>query len=333
MANYESSSHCGPSRGGVSIIELVVSMALLAAVAAAAVQLSVLAARQQRELARRQAARYEANLVLESWMAKEEGVTAGVYEVPLSEAAAGRLPGRDLPGHCGRRCRGGEPPQPANGRRRRVAQRRERTGRSCDADRVEIPGQRGSSMTTNRVGTCDRDPLPPGGVTLMEVVIVMGVLGMLMASIATLYRTLFLADATARQRLSEAVFVDRLATQFQRDVHRAAAAEIDAGVGGDETESTYELRLRAPADLDVVYRYDGQQLTRDEIVANEVVRSEPFRIPGCSAVRFALVEEAPLRVELRLEPDTRDPRRSANAQVIRAVLGLHALLVGGGEEP
>lgn len=147
------------------------------------------------------------------------------------------------------------------------------------------------------------------GVTLIELVAVLGIGAVMMGVTVTLLYGLLRADCSGRDHLRQSIGLGRLADQFRRDVHAAKTSrDVTDGDGRQ-----FELA----ADRTVTYRLQSGGLTRSEQVGEATVRRESFALPPGATASIQMAADAqPAIVSLMITPVAKAPE-PAGGPVIR----------------
>jgi len=133
------------------------------------------------------------------------------------------------------------------------------------------------------------------GISLIEMIAVMGVGAVMMGIAVTLLYGLLRAEGSGREHLRHSSVLGRLADQFRRDVH--AAKTVAAAADGEGRQ--FEL---APGRT-VTYRLESGTLTRTEQVDGTVERRESYALPpGTTATIEIPTNTQPAIVSLRITP-------------------------------
>lgn len=112
------------------------------------------------------------------------------------------------------------------------------------------------------------------GKTLLETVVVIGMMAVLMTSGAHLIGLLLRAEGDGLQALTADRSLFRLAETFRDDVHAAAAAQL-----ADEDDGTDRLTLTLSDERRVTYTLPDQRVQRVVRRGGETSHRETFRLP------------------------------------------------------
>jgi prepilin-type N-terminal cleavage/methylation domain-containing protein len=136
------------------------------------------------------------------------------------------------------------------------------------------------------------------GYSLTEVIVGIAVSSVIMAGVVSLLGTLLLRQREAGDHLINLTAMDRLASQFRRDVHAATQAAPADGAGDLRVE------LRLDNSHTVRYRQQSKTLVREETFDDKLVRREAFHLPP-HQVRVETIGSGAttlVRLELALSP-------------------------------
>jgi type II secretory pathway component PulJ len=175
---------------------------------------------------------------------------------------------------------------------------------------------------TRRIVTVQRPELPASesriagqglgrrGVTLIEVIVLMtGVAAMLGLTVLMLQLLLKL-DGDSRARFDRAGTLARLAEQFRRDVHAAAAARLV-----EEPSRPAVLRIEQEPGRAIDYQVKGQsKVVRVESLRGKQVRTESYEVAQGGPIELALKQDgghqfATLIVDRQVSKNRTDPSR------------------------
>jgi len=134
------------------------------------------------------------------------------------------------------------------------------------------------------------------GISLIEMIAVMGVGAVMMGVAVTLLYGLLRAEGSGREHVRQSSVLGRLADQFRRDVHAAKAVAVAADGEGRQ----FEL---APGRT-VIYRFQPGTLTRTEQVVDAAPeRRESYALPpGTTATIQIPANTQPAIVSLMIMP-------------------------------
>jgi type II secretory pathway pseudopilin PulG len=143
------------------------------------------------------------------------------------------------------------------------------------------------------------------GISLIEMIAVMGVGAVMMGVAVTLLYGLLRAEGSGREHLRQSSVLGRLADQFRRDVHAAntvgGVSDGDDKVRGVSDDQRWQFEL-APGRT-VIYRFQPGTLTRTEQVDAAPQRRESYALPpGTTATIRIPADTQPAIVSLRIEP-------------------------------
>jgi hypothetical protein len=139
------------------------------------------------------------------------------------------------------------------------------------------------------------------GVSLLEVVTVIGISAALMGIAVGLLHTLMRAEETSRDLIVERAAKSRLADQFRRDVR--AAESISAPGGQSQTNASAVWELSAGPEQRIQYQAEPRALVRTEREGDKVLRRESFFLPDGAAVSIESAGDAdPPIVSLQIIP-------------------------------
>jgi type II secretory pathway pseudopilin PulG len=113
------------------------------------------------------------------------------------------------------------------------------------------------------------------GKTLIEMLILMTVLSVVLASVSLVLLGAFKTDRQLRRDLAQQTSLARLASRFRSDVHAAATCQV-----GDSCElSLTDGRV-------VRYGFAGQRISREVRRGQTLEHQDAFILPDTAAVRF-----------------------------------------------
>jgi type II secretory pathway component PulJ len=148
------------------------------------------------------------------------------------------------------------------------------------------------------------------GVTLIEtIVLITGVAAMLGLTVVMLQLLLKL-DGDSRARFDRAGMLARLAEQFRRDVHGAAAARLV-----EEPSRPALLRIEQEPGRAIDYQVKGQsKVVRVESLRGKQVRTESYEVAQGGPIELALKQDgghqfATLIVDRQVSKNRTDPSR------------------------
>jgi len=154
------------------------------------------------------------------------------------------------------------------------------------------------------------------GISLIEMIAVMGVGAVMMGVAVTLLYGLLRAEGSGREHVRQSSVLGRLADQFRRDVHAAKA--VAAAADGEGRQ--FEL---APGRT-VTYRFQPGTLTRTEQVDAAPQRQESYALPpGTTATIRIPANTQPAIVSLMITPAA-----EASAQPAGRAIQIDAVLAG-----
>jgi type II secretory pathway component PulJ len=157
------------------------------------------------------------------------------------------------------------------------------------------------------------------GHSLIEMVLVIGVLAIVLGLCAGLLHALFRLDRAGRNSVGDASNLARLARDFREDVRSARTARPQGAEGAG-------LELdKGDGDV-VIYRTEGPNLYREEVHGGKPVRRERYESDRLGTSRFDVTEG---RVRLALsKPKAETPGLAGPTVTVEAVLGKHRRLSG-----
>ena len=133
------------------------------------------------------------------------------------------------------------------------------------------------------------------GVSLIELIVVLGIGAVMMGVCVTLLYAVLRTDGVGREHVRHSIVLARLADQFRRDVH---AAKTVTGVADGE-----QWKLELPPGRTVTYRLEAGVLARSEQVDGTVQRRESFTLPSGTTASIEIQAEAePTVVSLMIVP-------------------------------
>jgi len=153
------------------------------------------------------------------------------------------------------------------------------------------------------------------GISLIEMIAVMGVGAVMLGVAVTLLYGLLRAEGSGREHVRQSSVLGRLADQFRRDVHAAntvggvsdgantvgGVSDGDDKVRGVSDDQRWQFEL-APGRT-VIYRFQPGTLTRTEQVDAAPERRESYALPpGTTATIQIPVNTQPVIVSLRITP-------------------------------
>jgi hypothetical protein len=157
------------------------------------------------------------------------------------------------------------------------------------------------------------------GVSLIELLTVMSGCAIVLSTSAALVHRAMRAQSETRYFFDGERGALRLAQQFRRDVHRAAAATIDA----DAFASGVFLKLELPGVGAVEYRRDDASVVRASLAEGGAASREAFATPAASELTVDEADDPP-RLVLTIvaaspRPPAETPDRGARPPGIRDV--------------
>jgi prepilin-type N-terminal cleavage/methylation domain-containing protein len=143
------------------------------------------------------------------------------------------------------------------------------------------------------------------GVTLIEMMVVIGALAILLGLCAVTIQLLMRVSSDAQARRGAATTIGRLAERFRADVHACEAAELRAPAG---------LRLRLDPRATIDYEAGGGRITRVESVDGKPARRESYVLGRHDTAAFERRDDGPRRfvalvVGRKERPESTDPAR------------------------
>ena len=148
------------------------------------------------------------------------------------------------------------------------------------------------------------------GMTLIEMLVSMGLAGVVLTVVATLLAALWRADAKMRADIDARQSLARLELALRSDCQAAVAAEVDAGG---------MLTLAAGDQGRITYSTDGRRVDRLVMAEDRIDHRESFRLPRESGVQFR-VEERIVRLTLQPIEQTAADAPSRVSATIEAVI-------------
>jgi type II secretory pathway component PulJ len=159
---------------------------------------------------------------------------------------------------------------------------------------------------------------------LIELLVVVTIASLVLASVGVALHSLFRVDRTLRQGMVSTMMATRLSMQLRSDLHRAASVERSAG-------EKVVLTLREGGTVE--YVAEKQYLLRVALSGAKVLRREQYLLPEKAAIRWELrMDQSPPLVGLHIVreagsiPGAEDARR---IERIEAVVGLDGQIAGG----
>jgi hypothetical protein len=150
------------------------------------------------------------------------------------------------------------------------------------------------------------------GVSLIELIVVIGVETMLLSLAVTTIATLIATERNGRRGLEQAAALDALRDEFRRDVRLAAAFEQQPNV----------VKLTLHSGRRVEYAASDDGIARREHQGNTLTAQEYFRLPGFTMSLEATGEQSPRVLRLKLSPpQPADEKAPPALPAIEAVLG------------
>lgn len=121
-------------------------------------------------------------------------------------------------------------------------------------------------------------PPSPCGKSLVEMVVVMGLVSVVLTLSGQMLTSLVRAERNSARWVAESVALSRLAREFRRDVHSAREAEIQPADNRMPRELflnlPHELSLNLPGGRTVVYTAESNRTLRQEIDAHGQVLTQ-----------------------------------------------------------
>ena len=141
------------------------------------------------------------------------------------------------------------------------------------------------------------------GVTLIEMMVVIGTLAILMGICAVTIQLLLRISSDTQSRRGAAAAIGRLSEQFRADAHASEAAEPRPGAG---------LRLRRGDGGTIDYEARGGLITRVESARGRPARRESYALGPLDTAAFERRDDGPRRlvavvVRRRERPGAGDP--------------------------
>lgn len=153
--------------------------------------------------------------------------------------------------------------------------------------------------------------------SLIEMLMLMSILSVVLATVATTLVALFKTDRQIRRDLAQQTTLARLDGRFRSDVHAAKSCQIGEGCA-----------LALPDGCVVHYTPDGPRLRREVRLADAVEHRDAFVLPDTAVIRFEQPQEYSgkvLRLSLAAKEDADKPFLTpVRPATIDAVIGLSA---------
>ncbi len=162
-----------------------------------------------------------------------------------------------------------------------------------------------------------------GGFTLVEMLVVMTIFVLLLASVALAIGSLFRAQGSLQDELVQANAISRLGAQLRADAHQALSAEVA------EVDALITVQLELPAETTVNYVTQPQRIIRTVSHDGTVVHREVFKLLEGTTAGWEVSGDSPSFVTLTTSyrsPELRAGVALPRVHQIEASLGLH---VGG----
>jgi Prokaryotic N-terminal methylation motif len=148
--------------------------------------------------------------------------------------------------------------------------------------------RRSTQLRADRPGRPAPRPSHRAGKTLLELLIVVSIIAVVMATGMRLMHVLFRAERTGTRKAAETVTLAQLGREFRRDVRMAASADlVPSRPGGGAT-----LQLRLPGDLQIIYAPEAGRVVRRVIRARKPESQQIFRLPGRSILFELALDQA-----------------------------------------
>jgi type II secretory pathway pseudopilin PulG len=158
-------------------------------------------------------------------------------------------------------------------------------------------------------------PLPRGsvsrrGITLIETLIIVTMVGAVLGLCAVLIQLLGRLNSDARARATALTSLERLARQLREDAHASATAELQEKAAAQPAG----LRLLPAPRRSIAYLAQPAEVVRTESDGGNIVRREAYRLPDDGNARFMLRTDGPCRLIVLVlrrmsEGGTLDPPR------------------------
>jgi type II secretory pathway pseudopilin PulG len=124
------------------------------------------------------------------------------------------------------------------------------------------------------------------GISLIEMLVVIGALAILMGLCAVTIQLLMRISSDAQARRGAATSIGRLAEQFREDVHACEGAELRDSPG---------LRLRRDPRAAIDYEVRGGRVTRVESIDGKPIRRESYELGRHDTAAFETRDDGPRR--------------------------------------
>ena len=256
-------------RSGVSMAEMIVTVAITMLVMVSGMQLITLAARQGGAIENHRLASLEAGNIMEQIMCRpwDEVTSEGLSSLPLSEACRQALPAASL--HVAVDTDGTD--QDATTHHRPV-------GLGGEFGTPQQAGSPGGVAVSQSGGPAMRSIRR--GFTLVEMLAVMAVFSVTMSVIILTLHALQKAGDRAHANMSAGVELDRFATQLRTDAHAARTFTLSPTEPANSAASVLTLTL--PDQQIVEYQLTADQIQRLSVLATWTNTASPTAYGRCS---------------------------------------------------
>lgn len=147
-----------------------------------------------------------------------------------------------------------------------------------------------------------RRRFPRRGISLVEMIVVIGGLTIILSLCGSLLHTLLRLDRSGRESVNDSTTLARLARQFRRDVRSSHAAKR-----GDSGSIEFNRSDGPP----VSYRVDGPHLVREERDGKNIVRREAYAVSRLGPLQFEVNGKLVRLVVARRPSNPLAPARAA----------------------
>ncbi|HVA45201.1 MAG TPA: prepilin-type N-terminal cleavage/methylation domain-containing protein [Pirellulales bacterium] len=142
------------------------------------------------------------------------------------------------------------------------------------------------------------------GYSLVELLVVISVNSVLMATAAVLLGTLLRTEQQGRQHFERTSAMMRLSQQWRTDVAAARKASLVACTANGEASTAARppdhLRLQGPETRAIEYWPDGDRLRRAEYQDQTVLRREAYTLADLAETEFMLSDDEMVMVRLTI---------------------------------
>lgn len=166
-----------------------------------------------------------------------------------------------------------------------------------------------------------RRRLPPLGITLIELLAVMGANAALVAAAISVLVAVGHADRQSTRRTNDSQAVSAMLNSLREDVHAASALRWDKEAATLHLASTGGAATAYRRDAD---RWERRSITSEDVAAEKRELTSAFRLPADMAVAFEPTAAAAgelVHVTLRITPEEPLPDRQSvlAAEIVVAV--------------